>query len=173
MSMSLVKRNDIRVSLHNIEEEIFVAHFREPGFLFLLIYSFHIVNFGFLNADNVLLSPSRHRSSREKFRPFCRRTLPTIAPRRVRDQSLGSKRFLIEEVAKSHTGGPVIVRILLLECRGINSQLGKQSARFFAVRKRRLDGDSSPVGQQHPPTDMEFVSLGMSAKVVVIVQNQD
>src|ERR1700722_16519381 len=114
MRTTLVKGNDIRVSLHHIEQEIFVAHLGEPGFLFLLIYSFHIVNFGFLNADNVLLSLSRHRGSREKFRPFCGRTLPTIAPRRVGDQALGSKRFLVEEVAKSKTAGPAIAPVFFL-----------------------------------------------------------
>src|SRR5579863_4663783 len=96
-----------------------------------------------------------------------------MAPRRVRNQALDSKRFLIEEVAGSKTAGTAIAGKLLLECRGIDTQLGKQSACFFAVRKRRLDGDSSPIGQQHPPTQVELVSFGMSAKIVVIVQDEN
>src|ERR1700721_495823 len=125
MSTTLVKRNDIRVSLHRFEQEILVAHFGEAGFLFLLIYSFHIINFGFLHADNVLLSLRRHRSSCAKVRPFCARPLSTIAlPRLIRDQSLGSKRFLSEEVAKSKPAGCVIVRILLLERGRVDAKLG-------------------------------------------------
>ena len=67
----------------------------------------------------------------------------------------------------------MIVRILLLECGRIDAKLGKQSARFFAVGKRRLDRDRSPIRQQHPPTEVELVSFGVPAKIVVIVQNQN
>src|SRR4029077_4681928 len=109
----LVKGNDIRLRLPHTEQEILVTHFGEPDLLLLLRHSFHVVNFGLLNPDDVLLCLRRQRRPREELRPFAWRALPA-ATGRVRDQSFVSESFLVEEISEPKTAIRVSVCILLL-----------------------------------------------------------
>src|SRR5215469_8542598 len=170
----LVERNDFGMSFHGIEQEIFIAHLREACLLLRLGHSWHVVDACLLNADNVLLRLRGERRPREKLRPFTRPALAAIETAwRISYQPLGSKSLFIEEVSEAEVGIGFAIGVFLFQCRGIDAQFGKQPTCFPAVRKWRLDSNGSAVGQQHSPVEVEFVALSVSAKIVVIVENQN
>ena len=80
--------------------------------------------------------------------------------------------MLIEEIGEIKATIDIAVKAFLLQSRRINSQFGQKSASFFAVRKRRFNGKTAAIGQQQPAAGTKFIAFGVSAEIIVIVEDQ-
>ena len=93
---------------------------------------------------------------------------------RVRDQLVGPKGFLIEENARLQTQRTVeIFADVLVIRRHINTELFDQSLRDCAIRPRAFNGIRAAESQNRAAAGAEFVALGVSAEVIVVLKNQD
>src|SRR5262249_24889196 len=80
--------------------------------------------------------------------------------------------LLVEE----HSGPERAERTAVLKLRialHLNRQLLDQALRRVAVRKRRRDALRAAIADERPPLIAELVPLGVSAEVVVVVEDQD
>ena len=99
--------------------------------------------------------------------------MPAVRRRPSNDETIRAKCFFVEEVSRFQAFVHLAVVVLLFKLRGVYSQFRKQAAGFGAVRKRRFDRNRAAICEQHVAVDVKLIALGMSTKVIVVVENQD
>src|SRR5579863_2411345 len=170
----LIEGNRIRMSFHNIEQKVLVAHLGEARLLLRLRHALHVVGLVFLDANDALLGCGRERSLRQEFSPGL--PLACLAAKATRSAShelVDSKGFFIEEEGKAKATISFAVVAFLLERWWINAEFGKQSRCDCTVGKRRLDSDSPAIRQQQATAGAEFISFGVATEVVMIIEDEN
>src|SRR5215470_16818242 len=98
-----------------------------------------------------------------------------LGPRRrvhAGDQAVFPESFLIEESRGAALGVKLRV-ISLVESLRINAEFFQKLFRFRAVTAGAFDGLRAAVGEHHAAPDLEFVALGVSSEIVVIIKDKN
>src|SRR6266576_1976173 len=130
------------------------------------------IDLDFLQSNNFPLDGFAERCFCQEVGPG-NSTLSSILCGATDDEAIRSESFFVEEVSRLQTFVHFAVVVLFFELGRLDSQFGKQAARFRAVRKRRFDGNRATVGKKHPTVDVKLVALGMTAEIIVVIENQD
>ena len=163
----LVEGDDAGIRLGDVEQEIPVAHLRQPRLLFRGRQAGKVVDLCFLDAGNVALRLRRQRGLSEQLRP--RR------PAAGNQELVGAERLAVEEHAAPQAERPIeiTVRAFVRESHGIDAELFQKTVRNGTVRPWTVDLESSAVDQRQAAAELKLVALGMAAEVIMVVENED
>ncbi len=168
------------IDLHVVEQKSLVADARQLVLLLVVGQARHVVDLRVLQARDVFLRRRRERRLRQPLRPRRAARGPAAATataaRRANHQPVGAKRFLVEEIRLLQTLKRIAVPRATRrrrERRHIDPDRLHQPQRLGAVREWRRDAGGPAVGDEQASARAELVPLGMSAEVVVVVENED
>src|SRR5260370_21399391 len=84
------------------------------------------------------------------------------------------KRLLVEEYVRTQTERTIEILIHIFGIRSyVDAQLADQALGDRAVRRRALDGKRTPESQAKRTAYTKFIALGVAAKVVVVVKDEN
>ena len=166
MCLRLEEWQHIGMQFDDLRQEIGIADFRQPRAFLFARKTGEVIRLIGIDLRDVAAGDFRERR-------LCRE-IPARACPHSRDQSILSESFAIEE-----NTGPQFERIVqplivsLVKFLRVDTKFGQQSLGDGAVAGRAFDGLSAAVAEQHPVPGFELVALGVPAKIVVVVENQD
>src|SRR5262249_19052786 len=115
---------------------------------------------------------TRLRRSRAAARPF---STPSVGM--TNDEPIGSPCFLVEEGRLTVQAEGSIERSVLFVRRqktiDVDADVVDDAARVLVVSTPRFDVQRAAIQREHPAVVVELVALGVAAKVVVVVEDQD
>ena len=89
-------------------------------------------------------------------------------------QLVCAKRFLVEEYVRTQTERTIEILIHILGIRGdVNAQLADQALGDRAVWRGTLDGKRAAESNAKRIAHTKFIALGVAAKVVVVIKNEN
>src|SRR5208282_5922914 len=89
-------------------------------------------------------------------------------------QSVGPKCFLVEENSFTQVlGAKEFLIVILLKALDLDSQFLQKPDALFAVITRRFNRLRSAVSEQQPLSRLEFIALGVPAKIIVVVEDKN
>jgi hypothetical protein len=92
----------------------------------------------------------------------------------ARDEAIFAERFPVKERAGLQLHGRIQLLIVgLVELPGIDAEIFLHSFGHVAIARRALDRLSAAIAQQKSATCAKLVALGVPAKVIVVVEDQD
>src|SRR5580704_10003188 len=163
----LVEWDDAGIGLDHVQQVVAITHRGEARLLLRRRQTRHIVDRRFLDAHDVASHLWRQRRVGEQLRP--RSAL------RHGDQLVGAKRFLVEKDAavEPERWIEIGVRAFLRQRHGIDAQRFQQAVGHGAVRPWAVDQQGAAVDQLDAPIERKLVALGVTAEIVVVVEDQD
>ena len=166
MRPALKKWQHFRTHLHNLGQEIRVAGLRQLRLFLLQRHARQIVHF--LRIQSLQIAPRyvTQRRLRQKLLPW---DLPHARHQPVFPKCL----LVIKHPGPQFVRGIQLLIVRLIKLLHFNPQLAQQPHRHIAVFRRTLDGLRPPITQQLAPTHFEFIPLRVSAKIVVVVEDQN
>src|SRR5215472_18834907 len=92
----------------------------------------------------------------------------------TRQQHVGGECFFVEEcrALQPHALIEVLIEIFV-EAIDLDAEFLQQTKRFFAVVMRSLKRLSSAVSNQQPLAGLKLIAFGVSAEIVVIVEDEN
>ena len=178
----LIERNHGGIHFHVLQQEILVAHPRQPVLLVDRREAGHVVDARGLEPGDVFPRFRRQRGVRQKLFPSHRRraaasaaTAPA-APGCSNHEAIGAEGLFVEEGGVLQPLEDRAVRILVgfsRQRRRIDADGLHQAERFLAVGERRGDAGRPAVRYPQSPARTKLVALRVAAEVVVVVEDQD
>src|SRR6266481_2019751 len=160
----LEERQRFRDQLAMPRQVVRVARLSQTCDLLFHGHSFQIIFLLRVNARDVFPHCVRERRLGEEFRPR--------SGVHAGDQSVFPKRFLVEKCGRPHLGIELLI-VSLVKLFRSDADLLNQSLCDRTILSRTFDGLCSAVTQHYAATGAEFVALGVSAEVIVIVEDQN
>ena len=107
-------------------------------------------------------------------RGFCGEGRAEVVQSGFGDEAIDSEGFFVEESGFSefHRVEQLLV-VVLVEALHVDSEFFQQADGFFAVVAGSFDGLGATVAEQQAVAGLEFVALGVSTEIVVVVEEQD
>src|SRR5579864_5168720 len=164
MGISLEKRQRFRIEFADLSEIVGIADLGEPRELLLSRQTGQVVDLVGVNASDVTTN---------RFRKW--RLAQKLHPRRrshAQDQPIFTKSLAVEETR----GIQLLVKLLiviLVKTLSVDAQISDQALSHFAVSGRALDRLRSTIAEQHPVPRAKLVALGVSTKIVVVVEDEN
>src|SRR5579863_6232003 len=163
----LVEGDGVRICLHDIQQEVAIAHLRQSGFLFGRRQAGKVVDVCFLYSGDVALCLWRQRGLRQKLRP---RKLVVGNNELVR-----AKSFLVEKQTPAKTERSIKspIQALIGQRNGIDAECFQKTISHGAVRPWAVDVYGAAIDQRQAAAKLKLVSLGVTAEIIMIVENED
>ena len=187
---------DLLVHLHEVQQEILIAHFREADFLLRRRQARHVVGVrAGVEPQHVLLRLRRERRVRKIFRavgsaaasaaaraaavagrrPSRRRPFPAAAAV-ADDELVDAPRFLVEEgrlAGEPERSIERSIRLVGLEkAIDVDADVVNHRSRVLVVAIPGLDIERAAVQREHAAAVGELVALRVAAEVVVVVEDE-
>ena len=164
-SPALVHFQHLVIDLDVVLEVGPVAHLAEQCDLLVAAHAGQVIHLRRESAHEVGFGPVAHRR-------ICNKFLPRTAAVATNQLALAIRLAVIGNGIRQIHGVVEILVVIIVEALDVDADVLEQVLRHIGVPGRGIDGLGAAVADSCLAVNLELVALGMSAEVVVIIENE-